>query len=350
MEIVSWEKFIDLIAKEKKCKNLSVVPTTSSIKCGNCSNYGHRSEDCKVKQSSSNPNNNVSKKNSHNKVPNSQQKDISCIEIERKSDIESDIFIAEKRPSSEATQEITKRSRIVDVIDDNVLIKEFKDRPKIQSRRPAEIKLSLNSTPYSIDHNLSTTKANLSLAQLLQVAPSLRNELLNLCKRSDPKYLDKVETEESPNTNCRGLVKIFHERYWAILDTGAACSVISTALMNQIGLEVDTGDSQVVITADGSKHNTLGTISKIPIKIANYDFPCNALVLDIDKPVLIMGTEWFSEYNAIIDLRARELVLEEQNVDVVLKIFVNSPKRRMRDEIEVHGIAIEVEEEDKQIE
>ncbi|OMJ16932.1 hypothetical protein AYI69_g7642 [Smittium culicis] len=218
--------------------------------------YGHRSDDCKVKQSSNNPNINVIKKNLHNLVSNSQQKEISFIEVERKPTLESDIFMAEKRPSSDVTQEITKRSRIVDVIDDNVLIKEFKDRPKIQSRRPAEIKLSVNSTPYSIGQNLSTTIADLSLAQLLQVAPSLRNELLNLCKRSDPKDLDKVETEESPNTNCRGIVKMFEEKYWAILDTGAACSVISTALMKQIGLEVDSVDSQ----ANGSQNIMLSSI------------------------------------------------------------------------------------------
>ncbi|OMJ14782.1 Retrovirus-related Pol polyprotein from transposon, partial [Smittium culicis] len=318
-------------------------PKPTSPRCNNCFQYGHKTEFCKDKSYHQNSNNNPTKKNSYNSNPPPMQKEVSCIEVESKIIHETDIYMAEKRPIIDGQEATPKRSRILDTASTEDLAPEYKDRPKIQSRRPAEIKLSSNTIPYSIGQNLNNAKADLSLAQLLQVAPSLRNELMNLCKRTEPKELNKVDTEKYPNTNCRGLVKIFDERYWAVLDTGAACSVISTTLMNEIGLEADNESNQVVITADGSRHNTVGTVSKIPLKIADIDFPCNALVLDVKKPILILGTEWFSDYKAIIDLRARELILEKDNLDVVLKVFINTPKRRVKDEIEVYGIGLEVQ-------
>ncbi|OMJ23666.1 hypothetical protein AYI70_g2111 [Smittium culicis] len=133
------------------------------------------------------------------------------------------------------------------------------------------------------------------------------------------------------NTNCRGLIKLFKERYWTVLDTGAACSVISSALMNEIDLEIDDKDTQTVVTADGSRHNTIGSISNLPIKIANYAFPCDTLVLELSKPLIILGTDWFSRYNAVIDLKSKELVLEKPKVDVVMKLYTSKPNKRVYD-------------------
>ncbi|OMJ08055.1 hypothetical protein AYI70_g11798 [Smittium culicis] len=150
---------------------------------------------------------------------------------------------------------------------------EYADKPIIQSRNPVNIKLSQNKIPYSIGKYLDNSKADFSYSQLLQVAPCVRSELIGLCKKQDTKELSNVETEESNNTSCRGIIKIFDDRHWAVLDTGAARSVMSTALMKEIGLEVDSESYQTVITADGTRHSTPGVVSKAHIEIANYDFP-----------------------------------------------------------------------------
>ncbi|OMJ24160.1 hypothetical protein AYI70_g1771 [Smittium culicis] len=219
-----------------------------------------------------------------------------------------------------------------------------KEKPRIKERRLVDIKLSESSSPCSIVNNLSEAKADLSLSQILQVEPSVRKELMGLCKRVELKEIGELGIEERTNTNCRGLISIFNERHWEILDKGAACSVMSESLMISLGLEVYNSDDQIIVTADGTRHNPLGTISKLPIKIANYSLPVDFLVLKIKKTLLILGTDCFSKYNDILDLKSKELVLEAHNADIVLKIYTNTPHRRVHEDVEIFGIGVKFKE------
>ncbi|OMJ09509.1 hypothetical protein AYI69_g10625 [Smittium culicis] len=155
------------------------LPKPTSPRCNNCFQYGHKTEFCKDKSYNQNSYNNSTKNNSYNSNLPPIQKEVSCIEVESKIFPETDIYMAEKRPIVDGQQVTPKRSRILETTSTEDLAPEYKDRPKIQSRRPAETKLSFNTIPYSIGQNLNNTKADLSLAQLLQAAPSLRNELMN---------------------------------------------------------------------------------------------------------------------------------------------------------------------------
>ncbi|OMJ09059.1 hypothetical protein AYI69_g10832 [Smittium culicis] len=136
-------------------------------------------------------------------------KGINCIEVLKPEISEKDIFVDEKRAQSEEISEKSKRTRIVDTANNDQIIKE---RPRIQERKPVEIKLSEAIAPYLIRNNLSEANANLSISQLLQVSPSVRRELMSLCKRVETKEVDKIELDEISNTNCRGLVSIFGKR------------------------------------------------------------------------------------------------------------------------------------------
>ncbi|OMJ24835.1 Pol polyprotein [Smittium culicis] len=339
LNLLNREKELASLIKstQEKLQNKSY----SNYKCFNCDKYGHSAEYCKnPPRSRQFKDSNYLKNNSEKEV----NKDLNCLELDL---YENEVFIAEKRNINDTSAKPNKRNRIVDPEPTRIEMAEYADKPIIQSRKPATIKLSQNTIPYSIGKDLANSKADLSYSQLLQVAPSVRNELIGLCKKQDTKELSNVETEESNNTNCRGIVKIFDDRHWAVLDTGAACSVMSTALMKEIGLEVDSESYQTVITADGTRHSTLGVVSQVPIEIANYDFPCDVLIMDLKKPILILGTEWFSKYNAILDLKSKELILEKPDVDVVLKLYTNKPKRIVRDEYEVFGIGVSKETSNK---
>ncbi|OMJ08794.1 hypothetical protein AYI69_g10929 [Smittium culicis] len=349
-EVDTMKKLIDrfdglslnLISREKELEELiksaqgsMQYRNYSNYKCFNCDRYGHKTEQCR--------NQNLQKIQNENGVNSSKMpvknvsSEINCIDLDL---FQNEVFLAEKRTNIEKLGNTPKRTRVVDKAPSSSELEEFVSKPRAQSRKPAAIKLSQNSTPYSIGHDLANSKVDLSYSQLLQVAPSVRSELIGLCKKQDVKELSNVESEVSNNTNCRGIVKIFDDRHWAVLDTGAACSVMSTALLKEIGLEVDSDSYQTVITADGTRHTTLGTVTQIPIEIANYKFPCDILIMDLDKPILILGTEWFSKYNAVLDLKSKELILEKPDVDVVLKLYTSKPKRIVRDEYEVYGIGI----------
>ncbi|OMJ11013.1 hypothetical protein AYI70_g9967 [Smittium culicis] len=285
------ELSVSLLNKEKN----SVLPQDNrnryyENKCSLCNRVGHKSDTCNIRR-----NNNYQYSSEKNldsiKTGHGNLKNVNCIELTEDIPSEKDIFLAEKRNSAHDNSAKQKRVRILEPESINKGEFVLKERPRIQERRPVDIKLSESSSRYSIGNNLAEAKADLSLSQLLQVAPSVRKGLMGLCKRVELKEIGELGIEERTNTNCRGLISIFNDRHWAILDTGAACSVMSESLMISLGLEVDNSDDQIIVTADGTRHNPLGTISKLPIKIANYSFPVDVLVLKINKPLLILGTD-----------------------------------------------------------
>ncbi|OMJ29424.1 hypothetical protein AYI69_g1074 [Smittium culicis] len=163
---------------------------------------------------------------------------------------------------------------------------------------------------------------------------------MGLCRKVEAKEVNEVYFGEHNNTNCRGLVTIFNKKYWAVLDTGAACSVISDKILIELGIEVDNNSDQVIVTEDGTRHNTIGTVTSVPISVASYKFPCDVLVLRIKKPIFILGTDWFNKFNAILDIKSKELILESTAVDLVLKLYTNAPNRRVYEEVEIFGVAV----------
>ncbi|OMJ11561.1 hypothetical protein AYI69_g9788 [Smittium culicis] len=221
-------------------------------KCNICSRNGHRSEQCSHKRSTTSESNSKTTDNNYKNSVRSQE--VSCLDIEVDEFVENDCFAAEKRTNSTESTEKNKRTKMFVSPPSDLA-----PRPRIQERKPLEIKLSESTQPYSISKNLSDTKADLSISQLLQVAPSIRKELMGLCRKVEVKEVNEVDFGEHNNTNCRGLVTIFNKKYWAVLDTGTACSVISDKLLKELGLEVDNNSDQVIVTADGTRHNTMGT-------------------------------------------------------------------------------------------
>ncbi|OMJ16421.1 hypothetical protein AYI69_g7844 [Smittium culicis] len=202
--------------------------------CSICNRFGHKSDTCYQRR------NNYKDSNNKNTGPlplkDSKYQGINCIEVIKHEISEKEVFMAEKRAQIEESREKSKRTRIVEP---EVSENKYKERPRIQERKPSEIKLSEATSPYSIMENLSDAKADLSISQLLQVSPSIRRELMNLCKRVESKEIDKIELEEVSNTNCRGLVSIFGKRHWAILDTGAACSCDTGFEIKGVGIGIN---------------------------------------------------------------------------------------------------------------
>ncbi|OMJ20304.1 hypothetical protein AYI70_g4195 [Smittium culicis] len=189
-------------------------------------------------------------------------------------------------------------------------------------------KINENKPNYSLKNDLTDFKANITIAQLIQTSPEIRSELSQLLKKTEiSKELKLIE--ENSTTNCKSIIKIFGHKYLAVIDTGAACSVISNALLDRIGLEIENEVSQTIITADGKKHSTLGMVNKIPISIAGVEFGADLLVMKNINETLILGTDWLKSHSALIDIRNQELVLPLENHDVVLSLSTTKNKDKL---------------------
>jgi hypothetical protein len=124
-----------------------------------------------------------------------------------------------------------------------------------------------------------------------------------------------VETEEK-TTAVKGDVKINGRIIRAIIDTGAATSVITSALLEDLQEKVTKESEARLIGFDGSKKKSMGT-SEVEIELGNWLIPTTVEVVKTDKRDLIIGTRSLAGMDANIDLKRKIMTLKVNDEDTI---------------------------------
>ncbi|OMJ21103.1 hypothetical protein AYI69_g5967 [Smittium culicis] len=298
--------------------------------CVFCKKEGHRRFECPEYSSYVNAENRKNQNVGSHKI-----NSLEFFDIEDESDRKyEDIYVVDKRTLD--VSEESKNLKKSKMNPENVELEEMaKQRTKI--RRKLIPKMAENTEPYSLLNELQNTYPKINLVQLISASPSLRNELVGLCKKVEEKEVSQLDVSSSKITNCKAIVNIFGSYCWAVVDTGAACSVVSNSLLEKWGIEPDIRTNQLVVTADGAKHETNGKVSQVPIIIAGYKFPISLVVMDRKDDFLVLGTDWFIEHKAKIDMQSQELTLPVKNAEVIISLSTKS-KDKFLEDVEIYTI------------
>src|SRR5205814_2938042 len=87
----------------------------------------------------------------------------------------------------------------------------------------------------------------------------------------------------------------------AIVDSGAATSILTKTLLDRLEYNVDKPSKLVVVTANGARTKSLKVVSHLPITLGKIDTPTSFQVLESKDEVLILRNEWLRENNAVMD-------------------------------------------------
>ncbi|PVZ97576.1 hypothetical protein BB558_006460 [Smittium angustum] len=258
-------------------------PKHESKFCYICKKPGHIPYYCPTKNTPDfkQTNNNIS-------VSNNTEKPVNYIELasvsssifkkdENKIDM-AEVFVADKRKS--------KKVRLGEEVDNMVDNSEMEiDNERAIKSTAKKNYISTNSNlgkeKYSIQKELTKTKANISLAQLLRISPIAKEDLVQMLKNTDEvsggsSQINNIGMENN-TSNCKAIIEIKGNQYSAILDTGAACSVVSSSLVKKLGLSITQSSNQQIITADGAKHPVKGVVTNFPVSISNILFPIDVV-------------------------------------------------------------------------
>ena len=99
----------------------------------------------------------------------------------------------------------------------------------------------------------------------------------------------------------------------AIVDSGAATSIITKALLNKLDCRIDRPSKLIVVTANGARTKSLGIVSNLPVTIGKINISTSFQVLESKDEVLILGNEWLREANAIMDWEHASLTIKDRN-------------------------------------
>src|SRR5260364_235263 len=164
----------------------------------------------------------------------------------------------------------------------------------LKKRLPSKVD-QLN--PYDISEDLLETPAHITYGQLLQYPNQWRNLAKALRRKKAPSTkANHLQTNNSHKTVAmRCHVRIKGNPVVAILDSGAAVSIITKKLMDKIGLEIDQPSRTVVVTANGNRTKALGIVTNVKITIQDLIIPIRLQVIESQEETLLLGTDWFSK-------------------------------------------------------
>ena len=133
-------------------------------------------------------------------------------------------------------------------------------KPKMKSQPSVVDQL----TPYDVSEDILKLQSTATVGQMLQY-PNQRKNLVKILKRPkktvETNYLQS-ENDTRKTSSAKCYVRIKGNPVIAILDSGAAVSIITNKLMYKLGLEPDTPSKTIVVTANGNRVRALGQITK----------------------------------------------------------------------------------------
>ena len=123
-----------------------------------------------------------------------------------------------------------------------------------------------NVTEFDIAKYIRDLPCGLTIGQASSQIPKYRSAMMKSVRRKrEANYLDSETGAQTTAAKCK--VTINGETLYAILDSGAATSIITKKLMKRLEETIDSPSNLVIVTANGSKVRSLGEISDLPIRI-----------------------------------------------------------------------------------
>jgi len=162
-----------------------------------------------------------------------------------------------------------------------------------------------------------------SIAETMKFAPNLKKDLREAIKKyNDEGKIKYINAEErSKYTPIKCISNIEGIEVETIIDTGAGISAITKGLMKELQWKKDEESDLILVTADSTKHESLGKMREIYFLIEGKKVSASGIeIIDSPEKILILGTDWSHEKEAKLDLKNNVIEIESEEGRVKIPI------------------------------
>jgi hypothetical protein len=308
-----------LLRRDRQASNEGRQRLNNNRRCYVCQREGHMARDCTARRTEQI--NVIEQEGAYSSddeeeddlMPLGKRKEIEGKEekvMYKKRDVkkereQSDVVMKEAPPKEERKIKTVRKGR------------EEAEQAKLP-KRSNKIALVKQGSDYSIADQLKNTTANITMAQLLDKSPELRQQLRQLIKID--KELNVMESGGKHYTSAKVTVSINKVKAEAIIDTGAASSVISRDLLEEMNVEPNKRKRKVFVTADGKRHVSYDMVHNLPIRIGKLSLPANAAVFEREGKILVLGIDWMKANSVYPNIVIDQLVYEGEECEMKIPI------------------------------
>ena len=192
--------------------------------------------------------------------------------------------------------------------------------------KAAQPVLAARSVPYDIVDDLTTTKANITIGQLIRTSPEQRLKMSKAMRRP-------TQTKRKATRKATGMVgqKIRTTSAWCeakvgtvpidlIIDTGASGCVASHDFLKRHGIKVQRKSNITMSDINGESKQPLGAIDNFPITIAGIVIPADVDITEARTYSIVVGMDWLNKIKAKLDLHTGTMTFEWNNQKGIVKI------------------------------
>jgi hypothetical protein len=159
--------------------------------------------------------------------------------------------------------------------------------------------------------------SGLSVGQAVYLIPKYRTGLaaaLRRTKEAESNYANQP-SKRRKTTAMKCEIMIGKEPVTAVIDSGAAASIVTDKLMKRLGYTPTGPSGVVVVTTSGVRVKPLGVIKDFPISVNHLKMPTTIEVLESTDQVLLLGNDWLYEVGAIVNWRKGILTVHHNGRD-----------------------------------
>ena len=205
--------------------------------------------------------------------------------------------------------------------------KKLKETPTIPKKRKYNrtMKLSEGMNPYDILTNMDKIQPDISLRQLLAIAPKCRGELSSSLVRKRSKIVDVHDISLDPGAPTVDVIIDGSLIEGVQVDSGSSVNLMNVDTMEELGLTHMTSTPIILRMADQSRVVPLGILRGIVTTIGGLNFKINYIIFKVSESIstypILLGRPWLKSARAKDDWGKGTLTIKAKGKRVVLPMF-----------------------------
>ena len=300
--------------RQRSCRNPS--RSREDRKCYNCNKPGHLARNC-----SSPP------KNQNQRTRFRSTREVHYVDEEGYNDEEQEDYDSEDYYEQETYVLTRSKGQYQPAQGRNFVKRPIVDELEAkQQRNPSNSRKTrmTSATIESIEEfhvadYIKDLPCGLTVGQAARLVPGYRSQLRNVTTRhygKEEKETNLVNSDDDDeNTTAAKInIRINGKALSAVVDSGAATNIITSALQKRLKLDINKPSKMVMVTANGARIKSSGIINKVLLTIGKSQVPSFFEVLESKDETLILGNKWLRKMDAVLDWKQSILTIRQGTI------------------------------------
>src|SRR5256886_8427189 len=204
--------------------------------------------------------------------------------------------------------------------------KKGKSKARKFKLRPAPIE---DLTELDIVNYIRNLPSGLTIGQASAQYPKYRSAVRkSVQRRREANYIGE---DSQTTTAARCNIYINNEKLSAVIDSGAATSIMTKKLMDKLGYKINEPSKLTIVTANGSQIRLLGKINRVSLELEDKFIPTTFQVLDSVDDTLILGNDSLQKVQAVLNWKKGTLTIHGANAPLTTPIRYTRENHKLSD-------------------